>query len=265
MNQALTDYISKCRDKGMSDEDIKNNLIKAGWNETDVEEGIKNALGKESPNLDKREWSTLSIVGFILSIFMAPIGFILSIIALFRIHKRKQKGLGFAITGLIVGLLLTIYLVFIIGTAIMIVSTALGDEDLIRSIEQQSQQLSCGNQVNIEVVDIGGDIRACIDETKFNIMVFNKGLKDISSWEGRFIGETGLESSNVDSGLVSGEYATLSFEYDKLKTGEIMSLTILPQITSSNGEVPCVIPDLSWYMSEMQEISDCNEVTWDDN
>jgi hypothetical protein len=47
----------------------------------------------------------LAVAGLILAFLMAPIGFILSIIALIQTGKRRQKGKGLAIAGVIVSVL----------------------------------------------------------------------------------------------------------------------------------------------------------------
>ncbi|GII28082.1 hypothetical protein Pmi06nite_15240 [Planotetraspora mira] len=52
-----------------------------------------------------RTTNGLSIAGFILAFFVAPIGFILSIIGLVTAGRRGQKGKGLAIAGIIISLL----------------------------------------------------------------------------------------------------------------------------------------------------------------
>jgi hypothetical protein len=48
----------------------------------------------------------LSIAGFILAIFVAPVGFILSIIGLVLAGRRGQKGKGLAIAGIVISVLI---------------------------------------------------------------------------------------------------------------------------------------------------------------
>jgi hypothetical protein len=50
----------------------------------------------------------LSIAGFILAIFLWPIGFILSVIALIQASRRGQKGKGLAIAGILISLILMV-------------------------------------------------------------------------------------------------------------------------------------------------------------
>jgi phosphotransferase system glucose/maltose/N-acetylglucosamine-specific IIC component len=50
--------------------------------------------------------SGLAVAGLILAIFIAPIGFILSLIAVFTTGKGKAKGRGMAIAGLIISTLI---------------------------------------------------------------------------------------------------------------------------------------------------------------
>lgn len=57
---------------------------------------------------------TLGIVGFILAILIAPVGLVISIIALVK-SRRAKMGNGFALAGIIIGVLFTIGLILIIG------------------------------------------------------------------------------------------------------------------------------------------------------
>lgn len=50
---------------------------------------------------------TLGIVGFILAIFIAPVGLIISIVAMVK-SRRAKMGNGFALAGIIIGILFTI-------------------------------------------------------------------------------------------------------------------------------------------------------------
>lgn len=64
---------------------------------------------------NNQKYNVLAIVGLIFSFFVAPVGLILSIIALVQIKKTKEKGKGLAIAGLIISILqlLIIILVFV--------------------------------------------------------------------------------------------------------------------------------------------------------
>ena len=50
--------------------------------------------------------SGLAIAGFILAILIAPLGFILSLIAVFKTGKGRRKGRGLAIAGIIISVLI---------------------------------------------------------------------------------------------------------------------------------------------------------------
>lgn len=65
---------------------------------------------------------TLGIVGFILAIFIAPVGLILSIIAMVKSRKARM-GNGFALAGIIIGILFTI-----IGAVIIYFIVSVGIE-----------------------------------------------------------------------------------------------------------------------------------------
>jgi hypothetical protein len=66
----------------------------------------------------------LAIAGFILAFLIAPIGLILSIIGLIQAGRRRQKGKGLAITGIIV----SVVLIIAVGALIVVVANRVGDK-----------------------------------------------------------------------------------------------------------------------------------------
>jgi hypothetical protein len=66
----------------------------------------KKKLPKAAPR--KSSTNNLSIVGLILAILIAPVGLIVSIVALNQIKKNEEQGYSLAIAGIVIGSLLTI-------------------------------------------------------------------------------------------------------------------------------------------------------------
>lgn len=62
-----------------------------------------------------QSWNTLSIVGFILSFFLYPVGLVLSIVALVQINKTGEKSKALSIAGIIIGALFTVVTVFVVA------------------------------------------------------------------------------------------------------------------------------------------------------
>lgn len=56
---------------------------------------------------DSDSTNTMAIVGFVSSLVLAPLGIVFSAIALGQIKKTGQKGRGFAIAGLVIGIVFT--------------------------------------------------------------------------------------------------------------------------------------------------------------
>jgi len=83
----------------------------------------------------KSSTSNLSIAGFVLAIFIAPIGLILSIIALNQAKKSKQQGNSLAIAGIVIGSLLTILNVIIVV-------------QIVKNVNQAKAVLSTGQGQN---------------------------------------------------------------------------------------------------------------------
>jgi len=71
----------------------------------------KKAVEKFSQFSDADEMDGLAVAGFVTSLFVAPVGLVLSAISLSRINKNGTRGRGFAIAGLIIGIVFTALLV----------------------------------------------------------------------------------------------------------------------------------------------------------
>lgn len=62
----------------------------------------------------------MCIAGFICSLFIAPIGFVISIIGLFNAKKKKESGKGFAIAGIIISFIITLLILVFVFLSIFI-------------------------------------------------------------------------------------------------------------------------------------------------
>lgn len=60
----------------------------------------------------------MSIIGFIFSFFIAPVGLVLSIMGLIQIRKTNDKGTGLAITGIILGVIGTIIILLLLAVTL---------------------------------------------------------------------------------------------------------------------------------------------------
>ena len=76
-----------------------------------------------------QRWNALCIAGFALSFLFAPVGLILSIVALVQINKSHEKSKGMAIAGIVIGALGTIISIVIIALTIWIVGYAIDHSD----------------------------------------------------------------------------------------------------------------------------------------
>ncbi len=70
-----------------------------------------------APPPPQKGTSGLAIAGLILAFLLAPVGFILSLIAIFQTGKGRRKGRGLAVAGLIVSVL-----AIGVGTAVVVVA-----------------------------------------------------------------------------------------------------------------------------------------------
>jgi hypothetical protein len=85
---------------------------------------------------------TLGIIGFILAILIAPVGLIISIVAFVK-SRKANMGNGFALAGIIIGILFTIGLVIIIG---LIAAAA----PLIQEVAQACEGVASGGTVTVQ-------------------------------------------------------------------------------------------------------------------
>src|SRR3954453_15754210 len=71
--------------------------------------------------------SGLALAGFILAFFVSPLGFILSLIAIFKTGAGKAAGRGLAVAGTIIGLLGSIVWPIVIATVFFVANSTVAD------------------------------------------------------------------------------------------------------------------------------------------
>lgn len=62
----------------------------------------------------QQRWNIMSIIGFVLSFVFAPVGLVLSIVALVQINKSGEQGKPLAIAGIVVGAVITVLVILFI-------------------------------------------------------------------------------------------------------------------------------------------------------
>jgi hypothetical protein len=102
--------------------------------------------------------SSLAVVGFVLSFFTMLIGLVISIIALVRIRKTKERGKGLAIAGICIALIFSV--------------VAGGFTALVANEAKKTAR----TQKNVErLVARGKDYRVAIDAYNTLVTAYNKG------------------------------------------------------------------------------------------
>ena len=66
----------------------------------------------------EKKFNMMSIIGFILSFFIAPVGLVLSIMGLIQIRKTNDKGTGLAIAGIVLGVIGTIIILLLLAVTL---------------------------------------------------------------------------------------------------------------------------------------------------
>ena len=126
MNEQLNIYIEKSRQAGNSDEQIKQNLMNAGWKESDVGDAFQEKPQKnvqQNNSLPNKKFNTLAIVAILLCIVLPPIAIILAIISLVQIKKRNEKGTILAIVALILSIGLTFLMILMFSSLLFVKNT----------------------------------------------------------------------------------------------------------------------------------------------
>ncbi|MFT8704400.1 DUF4190 domain-containing protein [Bifidobacterium aquikefiricola] len=67
------------------------------------------------PHNPGQPWNIMSIVGFVVSFLMPPVGLILSIVALVQLHRSRERGQGLAVGGVVLGAIFSLFTVILIG------------------------------------------------------------------------------------------------------------------------------------------------------
>ncbi len=70
---------------------------------------------KDSGMADVKQTNTMAIIGFVTSLILPPLGIIFGIIALGQIKKSGENGKGWAIAGIAVGAVFTLYLILMVS------------------------------------------------------------------------------------------------------------------------------------------------------
>jgi hypothetical protein len=70
---------------------------------------------KGSGMAEVKQTNTLAIIAFVSSLILPPAGIVLGIIALAQIKKKGEDGKGWAIAGIVVGAVLTLYFVIMVA------------------------------------------------------------------------------------------------------------------------------------------------------
>lgn len=290
MDQNLKNYIEKSRAAGFADQDIKAELVKAGWqqkdfadtfsrlspsplmdNDTYAEPVNQKIEAKSMPSAPMpKTMSGLAITALVFSFIMPFIGLVLGIIALATFKSDRQKGRGFAIAAVIISFLAMLFLFILLPIIIMIFTTPTWDVDISfpnSTADYTKAAMDCGNSVEASILIVGNKFRTCFSETsgstgKFGFFVENSGTKRIVSWDVNASGMRGDDLKKLAVPLDPGELSSFKFEVDTSKTGEIKTVSIMPMIMADNGLASCRKPNLEWNRMRLDTLEDCDNTTW---
>lgn len=95
--------------------------------------------------VSKKKTNDLALLGLVFSIFIGLPGVILSIIGLNQIKKTGQSGKGFAISGIIVGILNTLFVVIAIVFLVMMLISGGSIASLFVNVENMSDYEKCNS------------------------------------------------------------------------------------------------------------------------
>ncbi|WEV72038.1 DUF4190 domain-containing protein [Bifidobacterium sp. ESL0790] len=74
--------------------------------------------------VESNRWNTLCIVGFVLSFIFAPVGLVLSIIAMNQINKTGEQSKGLSIAGIVISAIGTVSLIIVVVLIVVAISMA---------------------------------------------------------------------------------------------------------------------------------------------
>ncbi|MBN1502193.1 DUF4190 domain-containing protein [Candidatus Woesearchaeota archaeon] len=234
----LKEHIQNSIKANKSFDEINTKLINSGWAKQDIRDTYE-FLAKDS----KKSLSVLAIVAFIFSIILPLIGLILSIIALVKLKKNPaQRGIRFAIAGVIISSLMMLMLVF---------STILGIIVLSRGREFVNEQQQGVEEATKGYVCRGALLDIRIDESKplcyntalntLTLGITNLGLEEISMFGATAIdNESNTFSSQTEYKLGKYESGILNFEFEQ-DIGTIEYISIYPIVfdEATSSFIPC--------------------------
>lgn len=283
VSQGIIDYIKNSRKKGMSDNDIKTQLLKVGWKSLDVDEAFNsfNAAtkpeqvappvqpynqGNHSKIPNEKKTSTLAIIALVVTFFMPLIGIILGIIALVKIKKTGEKGKGLAIAAIVIPIaligLFVLIVILMAFSGFMDFSNVIPEQSM-QNIQTQQDVISCGADVDVDVLKLGEDDRICHSAGVLKVYLRNDGQKDINGWNMKVFGENGFDSVDFDFSLKQWNTHMFTFNYNFESVGQVNLIKLSPRVQGNQEEMLCTIPNLNF--NNFIEMDDCNLVEWDGN
>lgn len=177
----------------------------------------------------------------------------------------------------LIATVLLVMIVVSIGAAVMLVIQGIY-QDAEVSVQQGQQQINCGENVKLGLIEASQSYRICINapqtaDVMGNVTLYldNKGTMDISDWKVRVIGDDGLyEDDGGYASLDAGAYGGFVFLYNtSIGQGisEIEVIQISPKIPGAAGQraVVCTEENLIWDGDAIAEFDLCNETTWDNS
>ena len=140
--------------------------------------------------------SGLALAGFILAFFVSPLGFILSLIAIFKTGAGKAAGRGLAVAGTIIGLLGSIVWAIVIATVFFVANSTVADPGCI---DGKAAVINNGSNVDAASLQKTVDkLNAAAAKTKHDDV--KAAVQAISKDYSQML--TAVKTGNVPPGLV---------------------------------------------------------------
>ncbi len=168
----------------------------------------------------------------------------------------------------LIATVLLVMIVVSIGAAVMVVIQGVYQEQE-GTIQTQQQFIKCGVDVETKVLSVNDKYRVCWEQYgennggKFAIQLENTGIKDISDWRFRVIGNTIIDGNGDFEGLDKGTVDSFEFNFTEV-SGNVSKIQLMPQIPGSqqNPIVTCNEPNLEWDGDDLSDLDNCSDVSW---
>jgi flagellin-like protein len=174
-------------------------------------------------------------------------------------NKRQQQMIKSkrGISPLIATVLLIAFAVAL-GAVVMNWGRSYVEDTAINAQRTSQSKVDCSLGVSIEIKQISGDPKICIDSDNDELVVFiaNKGTKVVQGIKTTIIGTEDILDYDTNTTIGKSDVKKFTFSYDSTDAGSIEQVVFTPKIDVEGSKISELCTDAELISEEVLECSD---------